>query len=71
MSAIATLAALAAKLNDRLLPTCTWLIIAIVALLAVILISAVAYHYTLSNAVAWSEEGIDEDMAALVDGVRE
>lgn len=57
MSVIAALASLVEKLNDRLLLVCKWLIIAIVAMLAAILISAVFYRYALNNAIAWSEEG--------------
>ncbi|MEM9441847.1 MAG: TRAP transporter small permease [Pseudomonadota bacterium] len=45
------------RLNDRLLIVCKWLITAIVAVLAVILIAAVFYRYALNNAIAWSEEG--------------
>jgi TRAP-type C4-dicarboxylate transport system permease small subunit len=57
VSAIAALASFVEKLNDRLLAICKWLVIAIVAVLAVILISAVFYRYALNNAIAWSEEG--------------
>jgi len=57
MSGIAAAAALLARLNDHLLQVCRYLVIAIVAVLAVILISAVFYRYALNNAIAWSEEG--------------
>ena len=45
------------RLNDTLLWVCKYLIIAIVAVLAAILISAVFYRYALNDAFAWSEEG--------------
>ena len=57
MSGIAAVAALLGRLNDHLLRVCKYLVIAIVALLAAILISAVFYRYALNNAIAWSEEG--------------
>lgn len=57
MTAIASAAALLARWNDGLLLVCKYLIIAIVAALAVILISAVFYRYALNNAISWSEEG--------------
>lgn len=57
MNPIAGLASLFERLNDRLLAVCKALIIAIVAILAIILISAVFYRYALNNAIAWSEEG--------------
>lgn len=56
MSAVAGLALLVGRVNDRLLLICKWLIIAIVGVLAVILIAAVFYRYALNNAIAWSEE---------------
>ncbi len=57
MNAIASLASLFERVNDRLLTVCKWAIIAIVGVLAVILIAAVFYRYALNNAIAWSEEG--------------
>ena len=57
MTAVAALGSLFERINDRLLAICKWAIIAIVAVLAVILISAVFYRYALNNAIAWSEEG--------------
>jgi TRAP-type C4-dicarboxylate transport system permease small subunit len=57
MRAIASAAELLARVNDGLLLACKYLIIAIVATLAAILISAVFYRYALNNAIAWSEEG--------------
>jgi TRAP-type C4-dicarboxylate transport system permease small subunit len=57
MKAVASAAAALARLNDGLLLICKYLIIAIVAVLAAILISAVFYRYALNNAIAWSEEG--------------
>jgi TRAP-type C4-dicarboxylate transport system permease small subunit len=57
MTMIAQAAAALARFNDGLLLACRYLIIAIVAALAVILISAVFYRYALNNAIAWSEEG--------------
>ena len=57
MTAIAAAASLLERINDRLLAICKWLIIGIVAVLAVILIAAVFYRYALNNAIAWSEEG--------------
>jgi TRAP-type mannitol/chloroaromatic compound transport system permease small subunit len=45
------------RVNDGLLALCRYLIIAIVAGLAAILISAVFYRYALNNAIAWWEEG--------------
>jgi len=57
MNAIASAALRVERVNDRLLAICKGLIIAIVAVLAVILISAVFYRYALNNAIAWSEEG--------------
>ena len=57
VSAVASLVALFERANDRLMLVCKWLIIAIVAVLAVILIAAVFYRYALNNAIAWSEEG--------------
>ena len=57
MSAISSLALKFERANDRLLSICKWLITAIVAVLAVILIAAVFYRYALNNAIAWSEEG--------------
>lgn len=56
MIALASAAAFLARINDHLLRTCKYLIISIVALLAVILIAAVFYRYALNNAIAWSEE---------------
>ena len=57
MSAIASLAVMIERLNDRLLLLCKWVIITIVGVLAVILIAAVFYRYALNDAIAWSEEG--------------
>ncbi|MGI9417418.1 MAG: TRAP transporter small permease [Geminicoccaceae bacterium] len=57
MKAIAAAAASVARLNDLLLWVCKYLIIAIVAVLAIVLISAVFYRYALNDAFAWSEEG--------------
>ncbi|MDH3663019.1 MAG: TRAP transporter small permease [Alphaproteobacteria bacterium] len=57
MSMIAAAAALFERVNDRLLAVCKWLITAIVAVLAAILITSVFYRYALNNAIAWSEEG--------------
>lgn len=57
MTAVASAAAAVARVNDGLLAICKYLVIAIVAGLAAILISAVFYRYALNNAIAWSEEG--------------
>ncbi|MGI9434912.1 MAG: TRAP transporter small permease [Geminicoccaceae bacterium] len=57
MNAVAFAADAIARLNDRLLLLCKYFVITIVAVLAVILISAVFYRYALNNAIAWSEEG--------------
>lgn len=45
------------RFNDALLRVCRYLIIVIVAVLAVILISAVFWRYVLDSAISWSEEG--------------
>ena len=57
MNFIVRLGRLFERLNDRLLAICKGLIIAIVATLAVILITAVFYRFVLDNAISWSEEG--------------
>lgn len=57
MNLIAGLGFMFERLNDRLLAICKGLITAIVAVLAVILISAVFYRFVLDNAISWSEEG--------------
>jgi TRAP-type transport system small permease protein len=57
MTAIAAAAAGLSRLNDGLLGVCKYLIIAIVAGLAAVLISAVFFRYALNDAFAWSEEG--------------
>jgi len=57
MKAISSAADTVGRLNDGLLLVCKYLVIAIVAALAAILISAVFYRYALNNAIAWSEEG--------------
>lgn len=56
MRGVAAVAAGVERLNDTLLWLCKYLIIAIVAVLAAILISAVFYRYVLNDAFAWSEE---------------
>jgi len=57
MNAVAAAASSLARVNDRLLRICKYILIAIVGVLAVILIAAVFYRYALNNAIAWSEEG--------------
>ena len=57
MTAVAAAASLLERVNDHLLLICKYILIAIVAILAVILIAAVFYRYALNNAIAWSEEG--------------
>lgn len=57
MKGVAAAADLVARLNDYFLWLCKYLIVAIVAILAVILIAAVFYRYALNDAFAWSEEG--------------
>ena len=57
MNRIAAAAASLERLNDHLLAVCKYLIIAIVAVLAAILITSVFYRYVLNDAFAWSEEG--------------
>ncbi len=57
MTAIAGAAAFLERVNNHLLWICKYILIAIVAVLAVILIAAVFYRYALNNAIAWSEEG--------------
>lgn len=56
MRGVAAVAAGLGRLNDTLLWLCKYLIIAIVAVLAAILIAAVFYRYALNDAFAWSEE---------------
>lgn len=56
MIALALAATFFARINDHLLRVCKYIIISIVAGLAVILIAAVFYRYALNNAIAWSEE---------------
>ena len=45
------------RFNDALMRVCRYLIILIVATLAVILICAVFWRYVLNSAISWSEEG--------------
>lgn len=45
------------RFNDALMSVCRYLIILIVAALAVILICAVFWRYVLNSAISWSEEG--------------
>lgn len=67
MKAVASAAAALARLNDGLLLICKYLIIAIVAGLAAILISAVFYRYALNNAIAWSSDQAASRRAAATD----
>ena len=45
------------RFNDALLRICRYLLILIVAVLAIILIAAVFWRYVLGSAISWSEEG--------------
>jgi TRAP-type C4-dicarboxylate transport system permease small subunit len=57
MNVISRIADALQYLNDILLGICRYLIIIIVAVLAVILFSAVVWRYGLNSAISWSEEG--------------
>lgn len=57
MTGMAELANGLGRLNGALLVACRWLVILIVAALALILSVAVFRRYALNNAIAWSEEG--------------
>lgn len=57
MNVIAAAATSLARLNDQLLLLCKYLLIAIVAVIAVIMIASVFYRHVLGNSITWAEEG--------------
>lgn len=57
MNIVAMAAAMFARLNDSLLQICRYVLIALVAIIAVIMVAAVFYRHVLDNSITWAEEG--------------
>jgi TRAP-type C4-dicarboxylate transport system permease small subunit len=57
MNAVAAAAGSVARLNDHFLLLCKYVLIGIVAVIAMIMIAAVFYRHMLGNSITWAEEG--------------